>query len=165
MFICYGQDSGGTQVTLNHTKTWIAGCHFACALSLVVIMEHDYIIDSTYFWTDSSIEFQWIHEVCKRHPAFIANRIGEILDSTEPWQWNHCPGLLNSGDDGNRGLLVTTITSGSRCLLAPAWKEMAEEKFNAWTFQVLHWWPTGPRNNCDLDWCSERSKGQVLFSS
>ena len=37
-------------------------------LSLVVIKEHDYIIDSTYFWTDSSTVFQWIHGVSKRQP-------------------------------------------------------------------------------------------------
>lgn len=53
-------------------------------LSLVVIKEHDYIIDSTHFWTDSSTVFQWIREVSKCHPTFIANRISEILDSTGP---------------------------------------------------------------------------------
>ena len=58
-----------------------------CArLSLVVIKEYDYIIDSTYFWTDSSTVFQWICGLSKRHPAFIVNRTGEILDSTEPCQ-------------------------------------------------------------------------------
>ena len=83
-------------------------------LAAVVIKEHDYIIDSTYYWTDSSTVFQWIRGVSKRHPAFIANRIGEILDSTEPIQWNHCPGQLNPADDGSRGLPVSSITSGSR---------------------------------------------------
>jgi len=41
--------------------------------SSVVIKDHDYIIDSTYYWTDSSIVFQWIRGVSKRHPAFDAN--------------------------------------------------------------------------------------------
>ena len=98
-------------------------------LSLVVIKEHDYIIDSTYFWTDSSTVFQWIHGVSKRHPTFIANRIGEILDSTYPCQWNHCPGLLNPADDGSRGLPVTSITSGSRWLNGPAFLLLPEEKW------------------------------------
>ena len=98
-------------------------------LSLVVVKEHDYIIDSTYFWTDSSTVFQWIRGVSKRHPAFIANRIGEILDSSDPCQWNHCPGLLNPADDGSRGLPVTSITSGSRWLNGPAFLLLPEEKW------------------------------------
>ncbi|XP_068692552.1 uncharacterized protein [Montipora foliosa] len=97
-------------------------------LSLVVVKEHDYIIDSTYFWTDSNTVFQWILGVSKRHPAFFANRIGEILDSSDPCQWNHCPGLLNPADDGSRGLLVTSITSGSRWLNGPAFLLLPEEK-------------------------------------
>ncbi len=87
-------------------------------LAAVVIKEHDYIIDSTYYWTDSSTVFQWIRGVSKRHPALIANKIGEILDSTEPNQWNHCPGQLNPADDGSRGLPVSSITSGSRWVAA-----------------------------------------------
>ena len=78
-------------------------------LSLVVVKEHDYIIDATYIWTDSSTVFQWIRGVSKWHPAFIANQIGEILDSTDPCQWNHCPGTLNPADDGSRGLSVTSL--------------------------------------------------------
>ena len=98
-------------------------------LSLVVVKEHDYIIDSTYFWTDSSTVFQWICEVSKWHPAFIANQIGEILDSTDPCQWNHCPGPLNPADDGSRRLSVTSITSSSRWLNGLAFLLLPEEKW------------------------------------
>ena len=98
-------------------------------LSLVVIKEHDYIIDSTYFCTDSSTVFQWIRGVSKRHPAFIANRIGEILDSIDLCQWNHCPGLLNPADHSSRGLPVTSIKSGSSWLNGPAVLPLPEEKW------------------------------------
>ena len=98
-------------------------------LATVVIKEHDYIIDSTYYWTDSSTVFQWIRGVSKRHPAFIANRIGEILDSTEPNHWNHCPGQLNPADDGSRGLPVSSITSGSRWVNGPAFLHLPEERW------------------------------------
>lgn len=65
----------------------------------------------------------------KCHPAFIANRIGEILDSTKPCQWNHCPGELNLADDGSRGLPATLITSRSRWLNGPAFLLLPEEKW------------------------------------
>ena len=114
---------------LSIPKLELQAAVLSARLSLVVIEEHDYIIDSTYFWTDSSTVLQWIRGVSKRHPAFIANRIGEILDSTDPCQWNHCPGLLNPADDGSRGLPVTSITSGSRWLNGPAFLLLPEEKW------------------------------------
>ena len=73
--------------------------------------------------------FQWIRGVSKRHPAFIAHRIGEILDLTDPSQWNHCPGPLNPADDGSRGLPITSITSSSRWLNDPAFLLLPEEKW------------------------------------
>jgi len=135
---------------------------------LVETKEHDNIIDSAYFWTDSSTVFQWIRGVSKRHPAFITNRIGEILDSTDPCQWNHCPGLLNPAGDGSRGLPVTSITSGSRWLNGPAFLLLPEEK-----------WPKGNsmfephKQTVDephaqattVDGCHERYEERVLFSS
>ena len=114
---------------LSIPKLELQAAVLSARLSLVVIKEHDYIIDSTYFWTDSSTVFQWIRGVSKRHPAFIANRIGEILDSTDPCQWNHCPGPLNPADDGSRGLPVTPITSGSRWLNVPAFLLLPEGKW------------------------------------
>ena len=137
---CYA--SGAVKYAFVMAKTWVApkkplsipklelqAAVLSARLSLVVIKEHDYIIDSTYFWTDSSTVFQWIRGVCKRHPAFIANRIGEILDSTDPCQWNHCPGLLNPADDGSRGLPVNSVASGSRWLNGPAFLLLPEEKW------------------------------------
>ena len=71
---------------LSIPKRELQAAVLSARLSLVVIKEHDYITDSTYLWPDSSTVFQWIRGVSKRHPAFIANRIGKILDSTDPGQ-------------------------------------------------------------------------------
>ena len=120
---------------LSIPKLELQAAVLSARLAVVVIKEHDYIIDSTYFWTDSSTVFQWIRGESKRHPAFIANRIGEILDTTEPSQWNHCPGRLNPADDGSRGLPVTSITSESRWLNGPAFLLLSEDK-----------WPKGNAN-------------------
>ena len=73
--------------------------------------------------------FQWIRGVSKRHPAFIANRIGEILDLTDPCQWDHFPGLLNPADHGSKGLPVTSTTSGSSWLNGLAFLLLPEEKW------------------------------------
>ena len=120
-------------------------------LSTVVIKEHDYRIDSTYLWTDSSTVFQWIRGESKRHPAFIANRVGEILDTTETSQWNHCPGALNPADDGSRGLPVTAITSESRWLNGPVFLTLSEEK-----------WPKG---NSKLESSSQQKQETSAYSA
>ena len=52
-----------------------------------------------------------------------------MLDSTEPYQWNHCPGLLNPAGDGSRGLLVSSIPSGSHWLIGPAFLFLPKEKW------------------------------------
>ena len=114
---------------LSIPKLELQAAVLSARLSAVVIKEHDYNIDSKYLWTDSSTVFQWIRGESKRHPAFIANRIGEILDMTEPSQWNHCPGPLNPADDGSRGLPVRSIGSEKRWLNGPAFQHLPEEKW------------------------------------
>ena len=95
--------------------------------------------------------FHWIHGESKRHPAFIANRVGEILDTTEPSQWNHCPGALNPADDGSRGLPVTAITSESRWLNGPVFLSLSEEK-----------WPKG---NSKLESSSQKKQETSAYSA
>ena len=114
---------------LNIPRLELQAAVLSAKLSTVIIKEHDYRIDSTYLWADSSTVFQWILGESKRHPAFIANRVGEILNTTEGSQWNHCPGPVNPADDGSRGLPVTAITSASRWLNGPVFFTLSEEKY------------------------------------
>ena len=95
--------------------------------------------------------FHWIHGESKRHPAFIANRVGEILDTTEPSQWKHFPGALNPADDGSRGLPVTAITSESRWLNSPVLLSLSEEK-----------WPKG---NSKLESSSQKKQETSAYSA
>ena len=69
----------------------------------------------------------WIQGATKRQPPFIANRIGEILDSSDPSQWHHCSGKLNPADDCSRGLTSKEITSESRWINGPTYLLLSEE--------------------------------------
>ena len=113
MCICYSEDTGSIP------RLKLEAAVLRTSLVAVVIKEHDYIIDSTYYWTDSSTVFQWIRGVSKRHLAFIANRIGEIVKGTEPTHWNHYPGQLNPAHDGSRELPVSSITFASHWVNGP----------------------------------------------
>ncbi|XP_074621676.1 uncharacterized protein LOC141880115 [Acropora palmata] len=98
-------------------------------LACMIQKEHDYEVSSTYYWSDSSAFIGQIHGESKRHPAFTANRLSEILDTSEPQQWRHCPGKLNPADDGSRGLRADMITSNCRWLNGPAFLLLSEDEW------------------------------------
>ena len=98
-------------------------------LAIMIQKEHDYEISSTHYWSDSSAVIGQIRGESKRHPAFTANRLSEILDASEPQQWCHCPGKLNSADDGSRGLKADAITPNCRWLNGPAFLLKSEDQW------------------------------------
>jgi hypothetical protein len=100
--------------------------------------EHTYDFESCHLWSDSSTVLQWIRSASRRHPTFIANRISEIQDSTDPLQWRHVPGRLNVADEGSRGLHAAELHPECRWLNGPAFLSQREE-----------FWPTEAKTNND----------------
>lgn len=90
-------------------------------VSDIIVREHDYVIDAVYLWSDRIAVLYWIHAFSKRQPALIANRIGEILDETDPSQLHHCAGKLNPANDSSRGLSAEEITSNNEWIIGPAY--------------------------------------------
>ena len=54
--------------------------------------------------TDSTTVLQWIKSTKCHWQAFVSNRVGEILEGSNPGQWRHVPSKLNPADDCSRGL-------------------------------------------------------------
>ena len=49
-------------------------------------------INHVYMWTDSKTVLQWLNST-ETKPVFVANRVGEILESTTIDEWHHrCAG-------------------------------------------------------------------------
>ena len=69
-------------------------------------------VDKVFMWTDSTIVLQWISSTNK-HPIFIANRVGEILENTRVDQWNHVATCDNLADAGTRGMSAEVLQSSS----------------------------------------------------
>ena len=63
-------------------------------------------IASRFFWTDSSCVRQWVRATSTHYKAFVANRIGEIQELTEPHEWRHVPGKINVADIATRSELA-----------------------------------------------------------
>ena len=66
--------------------------------------------------SDSQNVIYWIRNESHSFKPFVANRIGEIHESTSPEQWRHIPGKLNPGDKATRGLSADKFVKDTTCL-------------------------------------------------
>ncbi|XP_047032656.1 uncharacterized protein LOC124639368 [Helicoverpa zea] len=55
-------------------------------------------------WCDSSVVLAWIHSVPRNLKTFVANRIGEITEITQPSSWRYVPTSENPADHISRGV-------------------------------------------------------------
>ena len=77
------------------------------------------------FWCDSQVTLGYISNDAKKFHVFVANRIQQIRDCTEPSQWNYIRSQENPADYASRGLTVTNLLNSSFWFTGPAflWKE------------------------------------------
>lgn len=62
-----------------------------------------------YYWTDSEIVLSYISNDAKKFKIFVANRVQQIRDSSEPGQWHHVASEENPADYASRGAEVKEI--------------------------------------------------------
>ena len=87
-------------------------------------------INSCSFWSDSTTALQWIHSSHRKN-LFVANRVAEILDTSDVSQWNVC-GINNPVDIGTREINIEELKR-SEWLTGPAWLKRPESE---WPEQV-----------------------------
>ncbi|GFS93767.1 integrase catalytic domain-containing protein [Trichonephila clavipes] len=73
-----------------------------------------------FHWTDSKIVLFWIKGSSKRWKQFVANRVQEISELTDPDSWFHCSGQDNPSDFLSRGLSVDILISNNKWWTGPA---------------------------------------------
>jgi hypothetical protein len=66
------------------------------------------------FWTDSACVLSYLRNESRRFQTFVANRISEIHDASEPTQWKYINTKLNPADDASRGLTADDIVRNER---------------------------------------------------
>ena len=98
-----------------------------------IVKEHEINISNCSFWSDSTTVQQWIHSSHRKQQAFVANRVAEILDTTDDSQWKHVSGINNPADIGTRSTNIEELKR-NEWLTRPAWlKRPASE----WPDQVI----------------------------
>ena len=121
----------------------------AARLKEQIVKEHETKIHSCNIWTDSTTVLQWIRSSHRKQQVFVANRVAEILDTTNVSQWNHVSGINNPADIGIRMLNVDELKR-SEWLTGPAWLKQRE---NEWPEQV------------NLTFAADEQNDQMVFSA
>ena len=65
-----------------------------------------------YMWTDSTTVLQWLNST-EKLPVFVANRVGEIFESTTIDEWHHVLSGDNPSDTGTRGIFSEALKDSS----------------------------------------------------
>ena len=92
-----------------------------------IVKEHKMRIQCCSFWLDSTTVLQWIHSSHRRQQVFMANRVAEILDTTDVSQWRHVSGINNPADIGTRAIKIEELRR-SEWLIGPAWLKRPESE-------------------------------------
>ena len=79
----------------------------------------DIPFENCTLWTDSKDVICWIQGQSRRYKTFVANRVSEIHEKSNPRQWRHIPTELNCADDATRGLHARVLTIEHRWFRGP----------------------------------------------
>ena len=69
-------------------------------------------VSNKFMWTDSTTVLQWLNSGSIQ-PTFVANRIGDILESTTVDQWFHVLSGDNDADTGTRAISAESLKTSS----------------------------------------------------
>ena len=72
-------------------------------VSYMLLEELDIPNAVEWFWTDSNVVLGYIGNDSRCFHAFVANRVQQIRDHTEPYQWNYIRSAENPADIASRG--------------------------------------------------------------
>ena len=107
----------------------LIACVLAIRLTSVVQETYPATVDNTFYWTDSEVCLHWINVTAKSFKAFVAHRIGEIQNHTEPRQWLHVPTAQNPADIGTRPITAEELKENKMWWEGP---EFLRKPVNEW---------------------------------
>ena len=91
------------------------------------------------YWTDSTTGQIPTSSQGTRFHAFVANRVAEIKEVSDPETWRHVPGRLNVADDCSRSLSAPDLLQDSRWINGPNFLSRSED---CWPNQFIFQPPT-----------------------
>ena len=108
-------NDGSTEVKLIRSKSLVAplkprsiprlelqAALIGARLAKTIVSEHNLQIDEQVFWTDSKTVLCWLKSDPRNYQVFVANRLGELDELTNPDQWRWVPTKENPADDATK---------------------------------------------------------------
>ncbi|XP_052747991.1 uncharacterized protein LOC113519231 [Galleria mellonella] len=74
----------------------------ASRFAQTILRAHRLKPSATIYWTDSTTVLKWIRSDARTFKPFVAHRLGEILETTNPSNWRWIPTSLNVADDATK---------------------------------------------------------------
>ena len=118
------------------------------------------------FWIDSMTVGYWIRGQSRNYKPFVAHRVGEIHQDSNPQQWRHVPTASNPADYGTRGMTVTELNnndcwwSGPNFLQGPR-EQWPERKFETPTSEAYDEVKPESRNSTASFMATKRKEDEV----
>ncbi|XP_071151854.1 uncharacterized protein [Mytilus edulis] len=88
----------------------------------------------TVLWSDSQIVLHWISSL-KSFGRFVQNRVLEIKETTQHYDWKYVPTDSNPADLQTRGISSTQFKESTLWMQGPSWIS-DENSWPTWTPQV-----------------------------
>ena len=97
-------------------------------LASTIKQEVEFSVESTHFWSDSQTVLCWLRSEARRFKQFVANRVGEILESSEVEQWRWVSTDVNPADLATRAVKSVDFRPSSTWFNGPEflWKDEKE---------------------------------------
>ncbi|XP_036346935.1 uncharacterized protein LOC118756275 [Rhagoletis pomonella] len=130
----------------------IIGLH----LSKLIKQEVTLPVTKTIFWTDSKNVLHWIRSDARRYNQFVALRVGEILESSNPFDWRWVPSAENVADEGTKCNQYERMDGDSRWFRAPEFLVLPPKMWpethlpGSTALEVLHHIQIEPTSNLPL---------------
>ena len=105
----------------------LQAANIAVRMHRPILKEIDLVMSASFFWTDSKITLQYINKETHRFKTYVANRVAEIRDASQPCNWRHCPGSLNAADEMSGGIPSQRFLTSERRFKGPAFLMKPEE--------------------------------------
>ena len=98
-----------TDATHVNPRLELQAAVMAVHLIAQIVKELEHPVHSFAYWSDSSTVIQWINSSHRKQQVFVANRVAEILDTTDVSQWKHVSGINNPADIGTRFITIKDL--------------------------------------------------------
>ena len=140
----------------------LQGAVLAIRLKKFIIKEIDLQFQDCFFWTDSTLNLQYMQNESKRFKVFVANRVAEIRKHSNVQQWHHIEGKNNPADLATRGLKIDGLISSSLWFNGPTFLCDKEESWPTATIESLDPQDTEIRKRCVFGTNVENQRQEIV---